>query len=66
MIGKIVKEGAKKVMLATPVIGLTVVSAVITKYILDDLKERSEKKKDSEETDLFDDDSDIDWDDDEE
>ena len=44
MIGKIVKEGAKKVLLATPVIGLTVISAVITKYILDDLKEKQDKK----------------------
>ena len=44
MIGKIVKEGAKKVLLATPVIGLSVISAVITKYILDDLKEKKDKK----------------------
>ena len=44
MIGKIVKEGAKKVLLATPVIGLSVISAVITKYILDDLKEKRDKK----------------------
>ena len=58
MIGKIVKEGAKKVMLASPIIGLTVVSAVITKYILDDLKEKQNKKQDHkepDETDIFED-----------
>ena len=42
--GKVLKKGLKKVVAASPILGIAVVSAVITKYILEDIKEKHEKK----------------------
>ncbi|MBR1471304.1 MAG: hypothetical protein IJ600_06645 [Lachnospiraceae bacterium] len=40
MTGRIVKQGLKRVLAASPLFGLAVVSAVITKYIVEDIRER--------------------------
>ena len=48
--GKVVKKGLKKVIAASPILGLAVVSAVITKYIVDDIKEKHEKKDSDDNT----------------
>ena len=42
--GKVVKQGLKRVIAASPMIGLALVSAVITKYIVDDIREKHGKK----------------------
>ena len=48
MIGKVLKEGARKVLLVSPIVGLAVVSAVITKYLIEDLKGKKDGDDDYE------------------
>jgi hypothetical protein len=51
--GKVVKQGLKKVIAASPMIGIALVSAVITKYIVDDIKEKHGKgKKDPDDVEI--------------
>lgn len=59
--GKVLKKGLKKVVAASPILGIAVVSAVITKYILEDIKEKHEKKDhpEAKKPDSDDDDWDI-------
>ncbi|MBR3515171.1 MAG: hypothetical protein IKO10_02360 [Lachnospiraceae bacterium] len=60
--GKVLKKGLKKVVAASPILGIAVVSAVITKYILEDIKEKHEKKDHPEAEAKKPDSDDDDWD----
>ena len=46
--GKVLKKGLKKVVAASPILGIAVVSAVITKYIIEDLKGKKDGDDDYE------------------
>ena len=59
---KVLKKGLKKVVAASPILGIAVVSAVITKYILEDIKEKHEKKDQPEAEEKKPDSEDDDWD----